>query len=124
MAGVIGIVNDMIIHAKDEQEPDMNLLNFMDTCMRKILTDNAEKIQFKQSLCFPGLLLVQEWNFTWSKEDWGYNLYENAWRSGNNEEFPWDGELYEQILSALPHCVHYLANSPIVTDTMNTKCNG
>ena len=49
MEGVIGIVDDMVIAARDKMEHDRNFLAFMEKCMSDNLTLNAKKIQFKQS---------------------------------------------------------------------------
>ena len=46
-AGVTGIVDDMIITGKSEEEHDCNFLNFLQITRSRHLRLNGEKFQFK-----------------------------------------------------------------------------
>ena len=86
MKGVTGIVDDMIIAGEDEMEHDRNFLAFMEKCMENNLTLNAEKITVTG--IFLWSCLVEEWDFTRSKEDTGTETYGVPTRQGNNQIFP------------------------------------
>ena len=94
--GVTGIADDMVIAGRDEMEHDRNDLAFMKKCMSNNLTLNAKKIQFKQPQ-------VSFYGHCWSKKGISPNPKKIAashgvpTRQGNNEIFPRDGELLQQV---------------------------
>ena len=45
--GVIGIVDDMIIYGRNDQEHDEHLVNFLEVCRKNTLTLNPDKMQFR-----------------------------------------------------------------------------
>ena len=45
--GVTGIVDDMIIYGRNDQEHDRYLLNFLEVCRKNTLTLNPDKMQLR-----------------------------------------------------------------------------
>ena len=45
--GVTGIVDDMIIYGRTDQEHDQHLVNFLEVCRKNTLTLNPDKMQFR-----------------------------------------------------------------------------
>ena len=89
MKGVTGIADDMIIAGEDEMEHDRNFLAFMEKCMENNLTLKLRQdpVQTVTGI-FLWSRLVEERDFTRSKEDTGTETYGVPTRQGNNEIFP------------------------------------
>ena len=101
MEGVTGIADDMVIAGRDEMEHDRNFLAFVEKCMSKSLTLNAENIQFKQSqLSFYG--------HCWSKQ--GISLDPKKIEVLNHMEFPLDKETMRSFLGMVKYLNRYSAH--------------
>ena len=84
MEGVTGIADDMIVAGKDEMEHDKNFLTFMEKCMET----TSLLMQRRSSSNFLWSCLVEEWDFTRSKDYTGTETNGVPTRQGNNEIFP------------------------------------
>ena len=101
MECVTGIVDDMVIAGKNEEEYDRNFLAFMEKCMSNNLTLNAKKIQFKQSQ-------VSFYGHCWSKQ--GISLDPKNTEALNHMEFPPDKKTMYSFLEMVNYLNRYSAS--------------
>ena len=102
--GVTGIVDDMIIYGRDDQEHDGNLLNLLEVCRNNNLMLNAEKMQFR-------LPKVSFFGHTWS--DKGLSLDPKKIEAVKRMEIPQDVETMRSFLGL----VNYLNRfSPLLAE--------
>ena len=86
---VTGIVDDMIIYGKDDQEHDEHLVNFLEVYRKNTLTLNSEKIQFR-------LPQVSFFGHQWSAK--GLSLHPKKIAAVKHMELPQDMETMRSFL--------------------------
>ena len=106
MEGVTGIADVMVIASRDEMEHDRNFLAFMEKCIRKNLTLNSEKIQFKQSG-------ESFYGHCWSKH--GISPDPKKIQALTHMEFPLDKETMRSFLGMINYLNRYSALSAHLT---------
>ena len=92
MPEVTGIVDDMIIFGKTDQDHNGNLVNFLEVCRKNGLTLNLDKIQFQ-------LPKVSFFGHTWSEK--GLSPDQKKIEVVKKMEIPQDVEMMRSFLGLI-----------------------
>ena len=111
--GVTGIVDDMIIYSRDDQEHNGNLFKFLEVC-RKKLTLNAEKMQFR-------LPKVSFFGHTWS--DKGLSPDPKKIEAVKRMEMPQDVKTMRSVLGLVNYLNRFSPHLAKLSDSLREICS-
>ena len=113
MPGVTGIVDDMVIFGKTDQECDGNLLNPLEVCRKNNLTLNPDKMQFR-------LPKISFFGHSWS--DRGLSADPKKIEAVKRMELPQDVETMRSFLGLINYLNQFSPRLAELSDPLREIC--